>query len=112
MNIQADEETKMQAEALQTPDQVREWVAGVHARWVARQREERRSRREAQRRYVHAHQSVRQDWTRQYAGRPSDIREEVWINPFFEPESYVSDREQRFVEMRRLRRRRLRQPTF
>lgn len=48
---------------------------------------------------VLAHASVIEDWTRHCKERPEAIRRELWINPFFEPQS-PNDVERKFVETR------------
>ncbi|WP_435180465.1 hypothetical protein [Halorussus sp. AFM4] len=78
-----------------------------HSEWAAKQRRQRRRERAPERRRIHAHQSVRQDWTRHHDDCPDGVRREVWINPFFEPETFVSEKERRFVQTRKMRRRRM-----
>lgn len=78
------------------------------ARNAARRRQERREGKPAFVRHIRAHQSVVEDWTRHRDDRPEGVREEVWCDPLYTPDSPATEQEARFLQTRRLRRRQLR----
>lgn len=80
-------------------------IKGKRTYYVSDESQSKTEQEKAAKRYIHAHQSVRQDWTEHDDARPSDVRERVWTDPFYTPTSFISERERRFVQTRRIRRR-------
>jgi hypothetical protein len=81
-------------------------IKGTRVYFVTPEDDEDTQRKKAAKRYIRAHQSVKQDWTRHDDSCPDGVRERVWTDPFYTPSAFASEQERRFVEIRRMRRRR------
>lgn len=115
LSLVSEDDTQRQTRATQADDdavaaQTHTTGCSCHVDAVRQEKRRKRDRQEGVAvfgRIVEAHESVKEDWKEYHDRRPDDVREAVWFDPLYTPTN-PTEKEQKFIKTRRIRRRNLR----